>query len=242
MGLVGRDLFASVAAKTAEKARPDEHQLKQIDQEAPSDEWISKDGKRVGKDETPILQAKVGGHSVEHDPKAPAAEGTKHIDPHGNQTNAGEAAHIAKEKKHEYDSAKEDAKSQGASGLKQAAQEGKEAYREGGVDGVKQRGAERADDVDRNTSEGDKQNLKSKFAAFKDKMSPNDDKRNKAGEQRDRAQEFLDEEFPEERRQQFIYRLKKVVVECQKVCFKSTAVGLPRSGQDVDSPSPFAFP
>jgi hypothetical protein len=44
-----------------------------------------------------------------------------------------------------------------------------------------------------------------------------DERKDQAREKRDRAKEFLTEEyFPEERRDQFIYRAKKVVIECQK--------------------------
>lgn len=41
--------------------------------------------------------------------------------------------------------------------------------------------------------------------------------RDRAGDQFDRAKTFLsDEYFPQERRDQFIYRGKKVIIECQK--------------------------
>ena len=41
--------------------------------------------------------------------------------------------------------------------------------------------------------------------------------KDKANEQYDKAKNFLTEEyFPEERRDQFIYRGKEVIVECQK--------------------------
>lgn len=61
---------------------------------------------------------------------------------------------------------------------------------------------------------------KSKFAAFKDKLSPNDSTRDKTQQQKEKARDFmnetLEESFPEERKQQFIYRLKKVIVDCQQ--------------------------
>lgn len=152
LGLVGRDLFATVAANTAEKARPSEEQLNQVDQEAPSNQWVSKDGKTVGTGETPILQAKVGGQTLEHDPKAPASEGLRHIDRDGNTTTAGDA----KQKADEARQAKEDAKAQAAGGLKQAANEGKQAYDHGGTEGLKGKALDAkdqaADQADANVS------------------------------------------------------------------------------------------
>ncbi|TRM64226.1 hypothetical protein BD626DRAFT_429803 [Schizophyllum amplum] len=38
----------------------------------------------------------------------------------------------------------------------------------------------------------------------------------KANEHLDRGKDFIDDYFPQERREQYIYRLKKVIVECQK--------------------------
>lgn len=40
--------------------------------------------------------------------------------------------------------------------------------------------------------------------------------KDRAHEQYDKTRDFLRDEFPEERRDQFIYRMKKVIVECQK--------------------------
>jgi predicted NAD/FAD-binding protein len=44
-----------------------------------------------------------------------------------------------------------------------------------------------------------------------------DERKDQARAHKDRAHEFLTQEyFPEERRDQFIYRMKKVIIECQK--------------------------
>jgi hypothetical protein len=65
-----------------------------------------------------------------------------------------------------------------------------------------------------------REKAKGKFAAFKDKFSANDDTREQTQAQKDKAKNFmnetLEESFPEERKQQFIYRLKKVIVDCQQ--------------------------
>lgn len=55
-------------------------------------------------------------------------------------------------------------------------------------------------------------------ALLKDKVAerlPQDPKK-RAAEQLQKGQHLLAEHFPEERRDQFIYRGKKVIVECQK--------------------------
>jgi hypothetical protein len=70
LGLVGRDMFATAAAKAAEKARPTDEQLDQIDQEAPSKQWVGADGKTHGTNETPELQLKgPDGSEIRYHPK-----------------------------------------------------------------------------------------------------------------------------------------------------------------------------
>lgn len=70
LGLVGRDIFATGAAKAAEKVRPSSEQLDQIDQEAPSKQWIGPDGRKLGPNETPELQLKgPNGSEIRYNPK-----------------------------------------------------------------------------------------------------------------------------------------------------------------------------
>jgi hypothetical protein len=70
LGLVGRDIFATTASKAAEKARPNQDQLDQIDQEAPSKQWIGADGQRLGTNDTPDVQLKgPGGSEIRYNPK-----------------------------------------------------------------------------------------------------------------------------------------------------------------------------
>lgn len=59
-----------------------------------------------------------------------------------------------------------------------------------------------------------KQSLKDRFMGLKEKFPQ--EHRDRASEQYDRGKQFLRDEFPEERRDQYIYRLKKVISECQK--------------------------
>ena len=70
-GIIGRDVFATAASKAADKARPDQNQLDQVDQEAPSKQWIGPDGKKLGTQDTPELQLKnpAGDGEVRYNPK-----------------------------------------------------------------------------------------------------------------------------------------------------------------------------
>ena len=170
-----------------------------------------------GPDSTPKLELNIAGHKIVHDPKAPIAEGTVHTDRDGNTRTAAEISQEAKEKKAELDQKKEEAKSQGKGALQEGAQQAKQAHQEGGVEGVKQQaqGAAQNAQGDQETEET-KRGLKDKFGQFKEKLAPGDNTRETADRQKERAKNFLDEEFPQERRDQFIYRLKKVVVELQQ--------------------------
>jgi hypothetical protein len=70
LGTIGRDVFASGAAKVAEKVKPDQEALDKVDQEAPSKEWIGPDGKRLGTNDTPELQLKgPNGSEIRYNPK-----------------------------------------------------------------------------------------------------------------------------------------------------------------------------
>ncbi|KAG8905215.1 hypothetical protein FRB99_000484 [Tulasnella sp. 403] len=66
--------------------------------------------------------------------------------------------------------------------------------------------------------DGTKRTLKDRLVAGYNSVTDRipDEHKDKASAHIDRARDFLKEEFPEERRDQFIYRLKKVIVECQK--------------------------
>ena len=152
-----------------------------------------------------------------HDPKAPISEGTVHTDRDGNTRTAGEISEQAQQKKAELAEQKEQAKG----GLKDKAVDGakqaKAAHDQGGVDEVARQAQGAAQDAqgDQDTEET-KKGLQAKLGAFKDKLSPGDNTRDTVDRQKEKARNFLDEEFPQERRDQFIYRLKKVVVELQQ--------------------------
>ncbi|KAJ9126120.1 hypothetical protein QFC24_002393 [Naganishia onofrii] len=233
LGLISRDLFATAAERAANKARPDQDQLDQVDKPAPSGEWIGADGQRVGKDETPELQLKgPRGTEFRMNPKDDPAN-AKTVDHHGNERAAGdaynEASNRAGEAKEQARAQKEDAKG--------AAQD--QYQSQGGAGGLKEQARSHANDVahssnpleaarykkeeaknqargtaDRNTDYDNRGEAK-QDAKNKALNAVPDDVRNKASQGIDKTKDFLNENFPEERRDQFIYRLKKVVVECQ---------------------------
>lgn len=52
--IIGRDLLARSTAKVADKIRPDEERLRTVDDSARSDQFITKGGRVVGPNETPV--------------------------------------------------------------------------------------------------------------------------------------------------------------------------------------------
>ncbi|KAL7411789.1 hypothetical protein BDY24DRAFT_121689 [Mrakia frigida] len=221
LGTVGRDIFANVAVKAAEKARPGEEELRNVDREGEAGRWIGAEGKTHGRDSTPNLELNVGGHKVVHDPKAPASSGTVYTDPNGgHRTTAGEAYSSARDAREQYVEGKEQLKGEAFDQAKQAGR----AHGERGTEGVKEFGRERAEQGrevleegrERADDEDTKRTVKERFNDFRDRVSPGEENQHRIRAQREHAKHLLDEQFPQERRDQFIWRLKKVVVEVQK--------------------------
>ncbi|KZT50965.1 hypothetical protein CALCODRAFT_488290 [Calocera cornea HHB12733] len=197
VGLIGRDMFATGAAKLAETARPDAERMARVDDAAPSDQWIGADGKVHGTDETPALQVNLpGGRSIIQHPKEDLGMGATVRDANGNEMSGAEAADKAAAKKDQMVE----------QGTQQAQAHAEDIQR----------------DVQSNAPEEDqgaqadvaKRSLKDKLMGLKDRV-PQEHK-DRANEQKQKVQDFFDDQFPEERRDQFIWRMKKVVVECQK--------------------------
>ncbi|KAI0077531.1 hypothetical protein K474DRAFT_1661627 [Panus rudis PR-1116 ss-1] len=199
--VMGRDLLARGAVKVAETARPDQERLNQIDQTAPSDQFVTEGGRLAGPDETPVLEARIPGtgHTVTQHPRAEPGD-AKITSPDGTVRTGAEAAEEARVKGQE-------AKDRAAAEAQRQKEETKQAV---GGDPVPE---------DREEAEAKKQGLMGKIRGVRDQLMDRvpDEHKERAKEHRDRAKNFLAEEyFPEERRDQFIYRAKKVVVECQK--------------------------
>ncbi|ORY35471.1 hypothetical protein BCR39DRAFT_460742 [Naematelia encephala] len=219
LGIIGRDLFATGAAKAADKARPDQNQLNQVDNEAPSKEWIGADGQKHGANETPEMQIKgPGGAEVRYNPKDSPSD-AKVTDPNGNSRSAGQAYNEAQQ-------AKEDAKSKAYSAKDQAkgaaqdhaqdlqsSRDPNASYSEQ-KEQLKGRASEKADSANQNIDQDDAKNqARDKANQLKNKIP--EEHRQRAQDAVNSAKDTVKDAFPEERRDQFIYRLKKVVVECQ---------------------------
>ncbi|KZO93654.1 hypothetical protein CALVIDRAFT_539829 [Calocera viscosa TUFC12733] len=197
IGLIGRDMFATGAAKVAEATRPDPERMAQVDDAAPSDQWIGADGKVHGTDETPALQLNLpGGRSIIQHPKEDLGTGATVRDADGNETSGAEAADKAAAKKDQV--------------IEQGTQEARAHAQD--VQGEVQANA--PEDDQGAQADVAKRSLKDKLRGFKDRI-PQEHK-DRFNEQKGKVKDFFDEQFPEERRDQFIWRMKKVVVECQK--------------------------
>lgn len=59
--VIGRDLLARGAGKVAEAARPDEEQLRRVDESAPKDQFITEGGRVAGPNETPVRNLTYAG-------------------------------------------------------------------------------------------------------------------------------------------------------------------------------------
>ncbi|KAG8738026.1 hypothetical protein FRC10_007389 [Ceratobasidium sp. 414] len=192
-GLIGRDLFARGASKVAESTRPTPEQLAHADDPAPSDQWRSANGKTVGPNETPVFQAKnpAGEGDIQHHPH----EGTTVGYTDGTRKDIAGVQADAEVMKNEALAKKEELKAEA------------DAHR-----AETQAAVERAPDEEK--GEVAKKSLREKIMGVRDRV-PQEHK-DRVNDQIDKAKDFLRDEFPEERRDQFIYRLKKVIVECQK--------------------------
>ncbi|WWC71598.1 uncharacterized protein I206_105556 [Kwoniella pini CBS 10737] len=229
-GIIGRDIFATGAAKVADKARPNQEQLDSVDQEAPSKEWIGADGQKLGPNDTPELQVKgPDGSQVRYNPKDDPRS-AKVVDTDGNARPAGQVYDQAQQKKNEAQAKKEDAKADAKGSAKEHASDlnnardpnaslsqqkdqvlGRANEKTPNDVDVQGGNVNRDTDADRAEAEGQ---VRSKAQQLKERIP--EEHRAKAADALQDTKQFFKEQLPEERREQFIYRLKKVVVECQE--------------------------
>ncbi|KAI0360398.1 hypothetical protein OH77DRAFT_678973 [Trametes cingulata] len=200
--VIGRDILARTASKVADKARPDEERLRRVDESAPRDQFVSEGGRLVGPDETPVLEARIPGTdtTIAQHPREELGHGAKVKQGNGEVKSGAEAINEAQQRK---DEAIEKTKAE----TQRQKEELKDAA---GRDPVPD---------DREDAEAKKSGLMSKIRGMKDNLTDRvpQEHKDRANEHYERAKRVLSEEyFPEERRDQFIYRGKKVVVECQK--------------------------
>ncbi|EPQ50351.1 hypothetical protein GLOTRDRAFT_141540 [Gloeophyllum trabeum ATCC 11539] len=197
--VIGRDLLAKGAAKAASKIGPDEERLRQVDDTAPNDQFVTEGGRTVGPDETPVLEAKVPGMdaTIKQHPRDEPGSGTKVL-VNGEEKTGDQAAREGRERMEELR----------RQGKGQAERQADEIQKE-------------VNDTPSDTEEAKekKQGLVDRMRGMRDGLVDRIPQQHKdrANEQVERGKTFLrDEYFPEERRDQFIFRGKKVIIECQK--------------------------
>ncbi|EJD07781.1 uncharacterized protein FOMMEDRAFT_16402 [Fomitiporia mediterranea MF3/22] len=209
--LIGRDLFARGAVKAAELSRPDQERLARVDDPAPADQFHTAGGQTTTAQngDTPVLEANVAGRTIQQHPHEPLGTGAKIRGPGPDDRDFRTGEQAKQDARGFVDSTKQAGKEQ--------------AQRE--KDDIRVQTEETNAEVDAREDPNEKKEvlqksgLKDKFVGYRDQIMnrvPQEHK-DKASEHHDRVKTFLSEEyFPEERRDQFIFRGKKVIVECQR--------------------------
>lgn len=174
VSLIGRDVVADAAVKTAQKVRPNEDELSRVDEPAPSDQWVHPDGSTAGAHE-----------SVPHT---------------GLQAQKEDL--LAKK-----DNVVDQVQSEGAPVV--------DRLHSAGAQDVQANQASSS-----NVPSGDAfaEQAKQEGSRLRDRLSDKIPQEHKdlAKENYNKAKEYAKDKFPEERRNRFIYRLKKVIIENQK--------------------------
>ncbi|PFH46331.1 hypothetical protein AMATHDRAFT_70122 [Amanita thiersii Skay4041] len=199
---IGRDLLAKGAHKAAEQIAPPEEKLRGVDQAGPEDHFVSEGGRPVGTEETPTLDVRVPGTDarIKDQPRAqgaPVIQGSS-----GTEYQPQEA--IAEGQGH-----------QRVGGMKsEARRHGEEIQEQMRDDDLQPKESDSPEEAERK-----KRSIMGKMRDVRDNLMDRipGEQKDKAKEHYDRGKHFLaDEYFPEERRDQFIFRGKKVILECQK--------------------------
>jgi hypothetical protein len=231
--VIGRDLLSRGAVKAAQAVAPPEDELRRVDQSAPNDQFITEGGRVAGPNETPVLEARIpgtgsgfkagkDGEEIEERRLRmhPHDDQPQLVNPDGSKRGLGDMRDDAYAKRDQaigqgVDAAQDPNQRQGMMGQAQQAKDQVKGE-------AMQRKAE-YDEADPEEKEETKKGVMNKLRGFRDNVRENissaipDKHKDRAAEQKDRAHQFFTEEyFPEERRDQFIFRGKKVIIECQK--------------------------
>ncbi|GBE81549.1 hypothetical protein SCP_0312780 [Sparassis crispa] len=200
--VIGRNLLARGAVKIAEQTRPDQERLRQVDEPGLDNRFFSEGEHEVGLNETPIPGARIPGTDIRisQHPGEEVGQGAKiQRDETGKAMSGAEAMGQASQRKEEItERTMSEAQSH-------------EEYIQRDVVDVPENSEETA-------SQSKKESLQGKMTGMKDSITgrvPQEHK-DRANEHVTRVKNFLsDEYFPKERREQLIFRGKKVIVECQ---------------------------
>ncbi|CAL1710558.1 unnamed protein product [Somion occarium] len=204
--VIGRDLLARGAGKVAEMARPDQEALRKVNESAPDDQFVTEGGRIAGPNETPVLEAKLPGTNttVRQNPRDEPGTGAKVVQEDGTVKSGAEAKDEVQHK---------------GSELADRAQSEVNRQKED-VNGTAN-GAVNGETLPNNREEAEvkKKGMMNKMRGLRDQLTDRipQEQKDRANDHAERSKKFFMEEyFPEERRDQFIYRGKKVIVECQK--------------------------
>ncbi|KAF9457296.1 hypothetical protein BDZ94DRAFT_1326382 [Collybia nuda] len=262
--LIGRDLLAKTAQKAAGHIAPDPDALARVDESAPQDQFITEGGRVAGKNETPVLEARVPGtdvrmkqHPREGETKIRGEDGQERPAGQVRDKLAGEASRAKEGAKGHVDERtggavsgqrdasdvgqgmdRSDAKNVGLgavqSGMGQADTQGLQSEARGilgnervdkargnmegardEAQGVRENGVGARDASTQEETEAKKKGMLDRMRGVRDNFTDRVPQEHK--DRVERGKKFLMEDyFPEERRDQFIYRGKKVIIECQK--------------------------
>jgi len=200
--VVGRDLLARGVVKLAEQTRPDEESLQRVDEPGPDNEFISEGGRRVGHDETPVPEARIPGTgtTVAQHPREELGRGAAVKQEDGQVKSGDQAFNETQQRKDELQD-----------------RAGVEAQRQ--KEDIQQQLSSSESDSD--TPNG----WRGRFSGMKSSLTGRVPQKHKdtANEHYSNVKNFLsDEYFPEERRDQLIFRFKKVCARCMRFTFNLT--------------------
>ncbi|KAH9944711.1 hypothetical protein B0H21DRAFT_863006 [Amylocystis lapponica] len=182
--------------EAAEQTRPNEERLRGVDEPAPDNQFVSEGGRRVGHDETPVPEVRVPGTDarVAQHPREEFAHGATVKQGNGEVKSGGEFW----------------------TRLSRRRTNCKTGHVRRGKEDVQQQLS--SDAPDEEDASGTQHGWRSKMSGMKDSLTGRvpPEHKDRANEHFNRAKNFLsDEYFPQERRDQLLFRGKKVVIECQ---------------------------
>jgi len=205
IGVLARDVVADAAVKVADTTRPTEEALKKVDEAAPAHEWVGPDGERRGAHEKvpstglgKVVQDKAG--DLQH----MAGKAQDYLAQ--GQSEIADTADTAKS--HATDAAQ---KVQSSAEDKKHLDDGQQAKETAGE--ARTVASDKANVASSMTSEK-RNRLKEAYGNVIAKIP--EEHKEKARQAREDTKTYIHDKFPKERRERFIYRLKKVIVEQQR--------------------------
>ncbi|KAL4069133.1 hypothetical protein J3A83DRAFT_4535807 [Scleroderma citrinum] len=212
--VIGRDLLAKGAVKVAEALRPTEEELAKVDEPAPQGEFISEEGRKVSPGGTPVVDVKLPGTAIHihHE----SGDDVKFATEESGETPVSQAIQTGREEIQQGYTSVAGQAGQLEEEITQDAQQRAEKPHSDSQSCRDLKGASAG------PSEGVEETERSfieRMRAARDNIAEHipGNQKDRAREQLDKGRRYLTEEyFPEERRDQYIYRAKKVIIECQK--------------------------